>query len=99
MKSRCVSTLPSLERTVLLPGLFTDKHTVQGSFSVPTMLFSAQEPLSYIPSPVHEVLKGEKLPVSFPSAFRGFPSIFLLLFSFLCTALQMEASGSKRIIS
>lgn len=99
MKSWCVRTLPSLERTILLPDLFTGKHTGQGSFSVPAVLYSAQEPLSYFPSPLHEVLKGGKLMISSPSAFRGFPSIFLLPFSFLCTALHMEASGSKRIIS
>lgn len=104
MKSWCVSTLPSLERTILLPDLSglpgtAGKHAVQGSFSVPTVLHTAQADLTYFPSPVHEVLKGEKLQTSSSSAFRSFPSIFLLPFSFLCTALQMEASGSKRIIS
>lgn len=82
MKSRCVSTLPSLERTVLLPDLFPGKHTVLGAFSDPTVPHSAQEPLSYFPSPAHEVLKGEKLPTSSPSPFRGlsinFPSPFFL---------------------
>lgn len=55
--------------------------------------------LPQCPSSAHELLKWEKLQISSPSAFRDFPSNFLLPFSFLCTALQMEASGLKRIIS